>query len=101
MPADLKGNPEFELAIYLKSAKALGLDIPPTRFSLWVELNNRHAAYETAALPLSYTGFFPMLIGSPSWIRTTILAFKVRHPAVRRRGIEWSDLRDLNPRHLA
>ena len=25
-------------------------------------------------------------IGSPSWIRTTIAAFKVRHPAVRRRG---------------
>src|SRR5215813_11348185 len=24
--------------------------------------------------------------GSPSWTRTTILAFKVRHPAVRRRG---------------
>jgi hypothetical protein len=52
---------------------------------LWVESNNRRAAYETAALPLSYTGIFPY-IGSPSWIRTTILAFKVRDPAVRRRG---------------
>ena len=25
---------------------------------LWVDSNNRHDAYETAALPLSYTGVF-------------------------------------------
>ena len=43
--------------------------------------------------PLSYagpvcvcSGGWPERHGSPSWIRTTIATFKVRHPAVRRRG---------------
>ena len=75
---------------------------------------------QPSTLPLSYVSMVRWLIrtaaklsntgvpiggdGSPSWTRTTIFAFKVLYPAVRRRGkalMQWSDLRDLNPRHLA
>jgi hypothetical protein len=55
------------------------------------------AADDLPAIPSTVTLSRSAAIGSPSWIRTTIAAFKVRHPAVGRRGT-WcldSEIRKL------
>ena len=57
----------------------------PKNWCRWVDLNNRPSPYESAALAAELHRLV-MHRGSPSWIRTTIDALKVRHPAVRRRG---------------
>ena len=71
---------------------------PPTRTATYSAASPQHRRQEVRQ---ELDGFRPIWrftndlvfgsakllgIGSPSWIRTTILAFKVRHPAVRRRG---------------